>query len=633
MKKYLSLFALAIVFCISSCSDDDCNHGSPTKTNQWNPIGSWYNEVGNEEIRYTGSRTYYDRYATYLRCGEIEGRWEYDDKNNKLTYDYSFMGNNIYEDWTVKNQENFSFTLSSNTAVAIQLEKIVEDYELKVGQTATIQFPTAYPDYRVVSYASNNERIASVSSDGIIKAEGEKGVTYIKVKTTKSNVWVKVTVGDNCAEMWHDYVGLIGLDYNHVSETLSSLGKPSDVSDNGYSFTYEQQLHEVVKATFVHICPECGTVDEVLLGIKESVPEVQLLAYMDSRYYKFKENDSYIYYSSVEDQDASKAIIAYNKSKKIVCFEEAQHLLHPHVKDLWTDFTPLFGSNKSQVKAKMDEYGYPFLMSMDNYSKDGSDYYSISGNNYAQMVGFVFNPDKQVSEYWVYMNSQSSPNEIFNYLNAKYTIVESEATQYTRVFYNDDQSIRVTMDLMNMAVIYTNLTMKQHEAYTEVFGNYHEGLGLTHDQIVDKFGNPYQDENNKMYYIIGTEYVDMAVFKIEAATSKCSSVILMVNANVATSKVVEYFNSRYNTFANGTAPDGSQYAWTDGSTVQESSLGIIFIPQNNMIIYQPLGSAANANSKRTTSLSISTENSLINQVKSVSSAYLNGVKKTMESLK
>ena len=633
MKKFLSFVAMAMTIGMMSCSDDECNHEiglGPSSV--VSIVGSWYEEAENEEMRFSENGTFYDRYANCLRCAEVEGRWEFDSKNNKLTCTYPFLGQTQFVDWTVKKLKDLSFTISSSMVADHNLEKIVESYDLNVGKTATIEFPKATPDYSITSYTSNNERIASVTSDGVIKAEGEKGITYIKVNTTKTNVWVKVTVGDNCSDMWFDYAGLMGLDYSNMRKALSRLGDPYSGED-GYSFGFIHQLHDVVDITKVYLCPEDGMVTEVQLLLKESVPEAEVLSYMNSRYYKMGESGSYVFYSSVENQELSKAIIAYNKSEKCVIFNETQHFLHyPHVVDLWTDFVPLFGSDKNLVKSAMDEYGYSFLMSDFNYSKDGSDYYYITGNAYAQMAGFVFNPDEQVSEFWVYMDTKSDANDVYDYLCAKYTEYESESSQYELVFYNDDKSMKITFDLMNAAVVYTKLTMKQHEANNEILGNYYEGLGMTHDQIVAQYGTPYSDDGSMMFYIVGTNYVNLAVFYMDTETNKCKSAAVTINESVSTSIIVDYLNSKYTIFANGTAADGSQYAWTNGSSVAESTLGIIYYPEDRMVVYQPLGSAANAKAVTIAISSILLDTEFIDKTKSKNSSILNTKKKIKKSI-
>ncbi len=637
MKHFVFLFALAMTIGITSCSDDKCTHQldncdvchkNPCICETW-IFGSWYEEAENEEMRFNENGTFYDRYANYQRCAETEGRWEYDKKNSKLTYNYPFMGQTQFVDWTIKNQKEFSFTISSTTVADHNLEKIVESYDLKVGQIANIEFSK---DHTVLSYTSNNERIASVTSDGVIKAEGEKGITYIKVKTTTSNVWVKVTVGDNCSDMWFDYVGLIGLDYSNMRKVLSRLGEPYSGED-GYSFEFIHQLHDVAHTTTVFLCPEDGIVTEIQLLLKESVPEAKVLSYMDSRYYKIEDSDPYVFYSSVEDPEVSKAIIAYNKEKKCVIFNETQHFLHyPHVKDLWNDFVPLFGSDKNQIKAAMDDYGYTYLMSNFSYSKDGTDYYDVTGNNYVQMAGFVFNPDKLVSEFWLYINTESDANDIYDYLCGKYKENESESSEYSLVFYNDDKSIKVTFDLKNAAVIYTNLTMKQHEANTEILGNYYEGLGMSHDQILAQYGTPFSDDGKMLVYLVGTDYVDLAFFNMDTEINKCTQSGVTINENVATSTIVDYLNSKYTVFAKGTADDGSKYAWTNGPSVAESTMGIIYFPTDRMVMYQPLSSATSAKAMVRALKPNGSDLEFIDKTKTITSLFLKSKKQIRENI-
>ena len=130
--------------------------------------------------------------------------------------------------------------------------------------------------------------------------------------------------------------------------------------------------------------------------------------------------------------------------------------------NLWTDFTTLFGSDKDMVRSTMEGYGYYYSFSDNSYSINGSDYYYIENNSYADIVGFVFNTDNQVSEFWVYYKP-SKVDDVFNYLTKEYNVAVNESTQYKYVYYNDDKNLKVVLDLMNGAVVYTKLDIKQHE--------------------------------------------------------------------------------------------------------------------------------------------------------------------------
>ena len=601
---------MALIFGMSSCSEESCDH-EPGGSGELSTslVGSWYEEAMNEEMRFSESGKLYDRYANYSRCGETEGSWEFNSKTNKLTYSYPFMGDMNYIDWTVKDLTENSFTLSSSKDGMHKVERIVEEYTLNVGETVEIKCG----EFGSWIYGSKNERIASVNPrTGVIKAEGEKGITYIKVtnfatthdqSSSKKSVWVKVTVGDNCADLWYDYVGLIGLDYAGVTKALSSLGTPAAGTD-GYSFAYGHTKHDVADFTNVFLCPEDNLTNEIQLVLKKSVPESAVLSYMNSHYYKMKGDDSYVYFSSSSDPETSKAIVVYNKQQRNIVFCETQHFFQKaHVKELWEDFVPLFGTNQAAVKKAMGEYGYKFLKSDASYSKDGSDYYTISGNKYITMVGFVFNPDKQVSEFWLYMDTTSDANEVYKYLLAKYKEEKTESSKTSLVFYNDDKTMKVVFDLKNGTLTYTKLSMKQHETpKKEMLGTYYEALGMSHDQIVSKYGAPYQEDGTSMYYVVGSENVSIVSYTLDSNTGKCKNTILLLTEQTTLSTVVDYFNSKYYKFDKGTAADGSQYAWVNKANLAEVTMGIMYYPKDRMVIYVPINTATSTSSNGIASL-------------------------------
>lgn len=153
-----------------------------------------------------------------------------------------------------------------------------------------------------------------------------------------------------------------------------------------------------------------------------------------------------------EDLDSYTYFLSYNLRQKF----------YPQDENLWADFTSLFGADANTVNSTVKGLGCSYSFSDYSYSVNGSDYYYIENNNYADLVGFVFNTDNQVSQYWVYFKP-AKVNEAYNYLAKKYTAATSESTEYTYVFYNDNKNLKVVLDLMNGAVIYTKLDMKQHQ--------------------------------------------------------------------------------------------------------------------------------------------------------------------------
>ena len=419
MKKLLLFFATSMLLFITSCSDDSCDHFGPVTVTDI-PVGSWYEEAENEEMRFGENGTFYDKYCNTTRSAEIEGRWEYDEANKKLTYTYSFLGQTQYADWTVKNikENGLGFTISSAKVADHNLEKIVETYKMEVGTVQEIQFTKEYPTYSVKSYISNNPQLASVTSDGKITAEGEKGTTYIKVVTDKLAVWVKVVVGDDCLDLWYNYPSLIGADYNELRDVL---GIPSIKSDDGYSYGYIlADLNDYVQEVDVFLNSNTGLVDEIGMCIKPSVPESEVLSYLKSHYYEFEEIGPG-YYTTAPDVEKSTSVIQYDKAKSVV------HFISPEIY-IWPDLTNNFGLTTGEIVNKFGSLYYDILP-----------YYFLT-NYYVESVYFsIDDVTDKVTAYQLTVRTEVDVQSIHKLLSSKYNHYKSDETG-TQFAYRDGDS-------------------------------------------------------------------------------------------------------------------------------------------------------------------------------------------------
>lgn len=111
----------------------------------------------------------------------------------------------------------------------------------------------------------------------------------------------------------------------------------------------------------------------------------------------------------------------------------------------------------------MTTFGGSYSFTDYSYSVNGSDYYYISNNDYADIIGFVFNTENKVSSFWVYYKP-AKVDTIKEYLAKQYVAANSESTSNSFVFYNSKKDLKVVLDKFNGAVVYTNLSMKQHDS-------------------------------------------------------------------------------------------------------------------------------------------------------------------------
>ena len=520
-----------------------------------------------------------------------------------MTEYYQFLGQNQVTDWTVSNVKDNSFMIRSSEVASHTYEKIVETYALTVGQTQQIAYQSpllltmrmsiieSEEDGQSESesyYTSKNKGIASVSNSGLITANGEKGTTYIKITTNDGNVWVKVIVGDDYADLWYDYSEL--LNYNYA-QMRNLMGEPDQISTENNCYSYITSIHDVISYINVFINPITSIVEQVDMFLKEGVPSIQIISYMDARYYTLGETDGVKFYYTSPEYEDSRAIFAYAKNDNYIMIVPAEGFL-----DMWKDYKYLFGQKSEDIKQDMSNNGFTYLMTDYSYAQDGSDYYNIPNNNAVTMVGFVFNQNKEMCEYWVYLNKEDGDaNAIYSFLNEKYIYDENETGNPNYgpfVYYNADHSIRVTFSLEGY-VKYECLEMVPPTPTPPIPGlwpDYSTALGKTHDGIVAEYGTPFMDDDSGIWYILVNDNVDYLNFRPDATTGVMKYVSLILNDALETSTVVDYLGSLYTVFENGTASDGSQYAWTNGPSLSESTFGVVYFPEDKHVLYQSLAS-------------------------------------------
>ena len=573
-KNYLML--MLTVFVMASCNDD-CDHIiPPDPENDWicegpNDVGVWYEEEENEEMRYSKSGTFYDKYCNVRRSGETEGRYEINYKTGRLTNTYNFMGQTQFSDWTITNHDEFSFTIKSETVAAHRQEKVVETYNMSVGNTQQIAFAQDRTDYTVQSYASKNERIASVSESGLITANGEKGTTYIKIATNNGNAWVKVVVGDECLDLWYDYISLIGQSYTQVRTVL---GNPHQ-NDGEQGYFYAMELHDVVQQVSLWLNPRTRTVETFNLILKEGVPSEVVLTYMESRYYKFREIGKSVQFLNNSSQDNSIAMIEYNQDGGTIIINDINAYFN-----LWPNFTGIFGADKTGVRQATEDLKMTFTFDSNSYSPYGSDYYSDEYGEYMSLYGFVFNKAGQMFEYWAYMFDDTDKAFIATAIGENYVYDENESKAGLLVWFNEERTLRV--NVVNNAVIYTDLTLEGLPKLPD----YTSAFGMTLDELAATYGDLYYGVL-PMYYIVN-DYVEYVYFNVDGNTGKTTAYLLSLKEGFNKQEIHEYLSSEYTHF--GTSEESSMYAYCDGPTRAESKIQIVFNFARGTITYYDLNS-------------------------------------------
>ena len=212
----------------------------------------------------------------------------------------------------------------------------------------------------------------------------------------------------------------------------------------------------------------------------------KFMAYQDLRFnQKHKSYELYNRYdnkySYVTDKsiDGNPIAAIYDSNSSIISF--AQIL----PSDRWTDFSYLFGQTKALIKSEMDELNYTFNFSDYSYSKDGSDYYSLNDSRDAYLVGFVFNSEGKMCEYWVYLNENywSNVNDILTWLKSKYILNKQESSSTQMVFYDKLNRMKIVFDASG----FVSYTDSEQSPFTPASSSYN-AIGVKAKKFQVKFG-------------------------------------------------------------------------------------------------------------------------------------------------
>ena len=446
MKKIFSLIVISLSFavaCTEVCDhdiiDDEIVDFEISIYDYF--AGTWYEESENEEIRFTKSGTFYDKYCNINRSGETEGRYEVNIENKRLTYTYEFMGQMQFADWKISDMTDISFTISTDMVGAHKLEKVVETFTLNVGESCSLNYFDETPGYNLISMETNS-RIVSIDEDTQeITASGEKGTAYIKLNTDNGTAWAKVIVGDDCLDLWYDYVSFIGKDYKYMT---SVLGAPSINGEDGYSFGYSMLMHDLITEVDFFMNTSTGLIEEIGLALINASPAAQIQSYMNAHYYSTSEFGTADTYTTSPSLSESIAIVKYNKSQNVIWISDASFYAFP-------DYAEELGKTQDEIVAKYGELYYGILPMYEVTNNYGySVYFQISETTgTVTAIQFSLMPDHNVDSVHNVLSSTynhyktDETNTKFAYRNA------GEEDSTIMVIYDAEQATVTWFDLLN----------------------------------------------------------------------------------------------------------------------------------------------------------------------------------------
>lgn len=440
MKKFI--FITLVLLCLWACNKDKDNEGLEIDM----IVGEWVYDHPEEGV--WEKQKFLSSGVFYLSNKVTGGSWKLsNDRNagrywidggNRVTCQVSIGGVSWEVKMEMKEITEYSYTAEYNDGGSLGMftySRLLSSKQIRPGESFIPEFSASLMS-EITGYRSHDTMIAKVDyGDGTITGV-HTGHTYIDIETKRGTAVIEVTVFDP-DNMFEDYSFAFGKTIAQIAEREGD-GYIYRDDENGLVYVVDDYVTDTVK--FITGMYDRKHVGFVVLGLNDNVPSATIDKHLSDKFeLLFSRNDGNTYDTGKTYNGHPVTISYYMKTSRLVFAVLKQS-------DRWTDFKYLFGQDRNAVKGEMQYYEYPYLFSDSSYSKDGSDYYQINGSEDAVMVGFVFNPDGLVCEYWVYLSENFNTSAILSWLKSDYTLSSTESTNKQYVFYDNGKRLRVVFD-------------------------------------------------------------------------------------------------------------------------------------------------------------------------------------------
>lgn len=570
MKKII-VISLCL-FCIVSCCEE--SHLVPSLVNPENLAGEWVYDNPREgvweTIKFTESGVFYfsNDVATWsIENDRNDGRYSINEE--KVTGNYTLNGQAMVLNMTLSELNKYSFTAKFEDT------GFIFTYQRRLGlQMLTKPGDTATPNYQnwvedeILGFSTHDASIATVDpKTGLITAVASSGRTYIDVRMAKGTAAVEVNIF-NPDDLFGDYTWAFGKTIDEVEDVL---GNQYLVKLENDAISYKSKNLAVSKETYYTNTVDINHVAAVTLELNGKATDSQIKVMLNKKYRNFNEGaESYYYYD-----EATESFILYTPKEKTVTFMITVE---------WPDLNVFFGQDAETVKERMVRNGHQYLGSYDIYSLDGSEGYQFTScNEKCWGAEFVLNSDKVVSQYLLYVTSETTDLDVLNRIRDwGFTATQEDGKT---VYYNKKKTLKVIYDLRLGAIVVTDMTKKAFRR--AILGNYWRGLGMSKAELNKLFGEPYaEDKNGTLAYISTSEYLNYIYFSRDVQADKVNNINVFHKETVTSNTITNYLNQLYKPFDSGSNSNGPYQRWISGTTRELSDMIITYYPNYCVIVYQ-----------------------------------------------
>lgn len=456
--------ALLAILCFASfvaCDSDSDSGSTEGQLSIGQLLGEWVYDHPEEGVwemqKFMPSGVFYYSNASLggwkFSNDTKDGRYTVED-GNRVTMNVVMGGVQMRLMLKVLSISDYSYTAEyTNGGASVGVftyAKLLGSVMLKPGESHT-------PDYsQIVSapingFGSHDTDVVRVDAGSGTVTAVSAGHTYVDIMTDEGTAVYEITVFDY-DDMFEDYSFAFGKTIPEIVEVKGSDYIWRD-DKNGLIYHSDDFLTDTV--TYITGVYDNTHVEYVLLNLNDNVASSRIRDFLGGKYELLSSDNGLHSYVTDMEAGGKPVAVMYDENRSTLVFT----MIRPA--DRWADFTHLFGQSDGDVNREMTERQYQYLFSDYSYSKDGSDYYSINDSQDAYLAGFVFNSDKAMCEYWIYLNDDfmDRAEDILFWLNSKYVLDTSESNASQYVFYDSGNQLKVVFSASGY-VAYTAMGLK-----------------------------------------------------------------------------------------------------------------------------------------------------------------------------
>ncbi len=454
MKKLFTMLLCALSFCACN-KDDEAIDYAALLVGQWvydHPEeGVW------ETIKFTSSGMFY-----FSNTNEILYEFENENVNGRyfvegdlVTGTYTLNGvSQMNLDMQITKINALEFTAKFNdSGLSFTYARLLATKVVNYQETIIPNYGSLLRGVDVIAYASHNTKVAMVNSSTGEVTGVTSGRTYIDVITAEGTAVVEIIVN---GLLPYNFDEFIGENKSVIHETFGAT--PASEEDDVMVY---QNISNEIASLHVGINLLTGKVSDIKVCLISAVGSsyVQNITEYLGKLYTILEGEStetVKAYINDENFDDASVAITWDMPNKKITYVAIDH-------DLFTDYSPLLGKSRNEVKAIMKDR-QPFMEDESKLAYGISDgkvdmfccFYTLDFEEYYEAAQVVS----------VRLSNQLNQSEVAAYLSNKYFYLEDESTSTLKVYLTHDGLVAIFYDTETKWVDYYSNISKAISIHT-----------------------------------------------------------------------------------------------------------------------------------------------------------------------